>query len=70
MPTPLHALPKSLERWLPKFNPDDGLPTEEHIQNFMLDANLNGVVEEDCVLRLFLLVSGYEQCSTLFPHKL
>ena len=24
---PLHALPKYPERWLPKFNPDDGLPT-------------------------------------------
>ena len=53
MPSPLHVLPKNPERWLPKFNPDDGLPTEEHIKNFMLAVNLNVVVEEDCVVILF-----------------
>ena len=47
MLAPLHALPKNPERCIPKFNPDDGLPTEEHIHNFMLAVNLNGVVEEN-----------------------
>ena len=28
MPAPLHPLPKYPEIWLPKFNPDDGLPAE------------------------------------------
>ena len=32
--------PKYPERWLPKFNPDDGLPAEEHIHNFILAINL------------------------------
>ena len=50
MHAPLHALPKNPERWLPKFNPDDGLQAEEHIHNFMLVVNLNGL---DCVTRLF-----------------
>jgi len=31
MEIPLHPLPTHPEKWLPKFNPDDGLPTEEHI---------------------------------------
>jgi len=50
---PLHPLPIHPKRWLPKFNPDDGLTTEEHLPNFMLAINLNGVTEEDCVVRIF-----------------
>lgn len=42
---PLHPLPAHPEKWFPKFNPNDGLPTEEHINNFMLSININGVVE-------------------------
>jgi len=53
IPTPLYALPKHLEIWLPKFNPNDGFPAEEHIHNYMLAINLNGISEEDCVVGLF-----------------
>lgn len=53
MPTPLHPLPKHPERWLPKFNPDDGLPAEENLHNYMLATNLNEVDEEDIVVILF-----------------
>ena len=53
MPAPLHALPDAPEKWLPKFNPDDGTQAEEHINNFMLLVNLKGVTEEDVVVRLF-----------------
>ena len=53
MPAPLHALPDALEKWLPKFNPDDGTQAKEHINNFMLSVNLKGVTEEDVVVRLF-----------------
>lgn len=49
----LHPLPKHPEIWLPKFNPDDGLPTEEHLHKYILEINLNGVLEEDCVCRIF-----------------
>jgi len=49
----LHPLLKHLERWLPKFNPNDGLPVEEHLHSFMIAINLNGVTEEDCVCRVF-----------------
>lgn len=42
----LHSLPKHPEMSLPRFNPDDGLLVEEHIHNFMLAINLNGVTEE------------------------
>lgn len=50
---PLYPLPAHPLKWLPKFNPHDGFPTVEHINNFMLAINLNAVVEEDVVVRLF-----------------
>jgi len=53
MPAPLHALPDAPEKWLPKFNPDDGMQAEEHINNFMLSVNLQGVTEQDVVVRIF-----------------
>jgi len=53
MPAPLHPLSKHLERWLPKFKPDDGLPSEEHLHNYMLAINLNEVDEEDVIVILF-----------------
>ena len=53
MTPPLHPLPKDLEKWLPKYNPDDGLLVEEHLHNFMLEIKINGVSEEDVVCRLF-----------------
>lgn len=53
MPAPLHAFPDAPEKWLSKFNPDDGTQVEEHINNFMLSVNLKGVTEKDVVVRLF-----------------
>jgi len=53
MPTPLSQLSAHLEKWLPKFNPDIGLLAKEHIKNFMLSINLNGVTEKVVVVRLF-----------------
>ena len=50
---PLHPLLGHPEKWLPNFNPDDGLLAEEHTNNFMLSINLNEVVEEDAVVILF-----------------
>lgn len=53
MDGPLHQLPSHPEKWLPKFNPDNGLLAEDDINNFMLFVNLNQVEEEDAVVRLF-----------------
>lgn len=53
MPAPLSQLPTHLEKWLPKFNLKAGMLLEEHINNFMLSINLNGVCNEDVVVRLF-----------------
>lgn len=53
MVEPLHQFPSHLEKWLPKFNLDNGLLAEEHINNFMLSIKLNEVVEEDTLVRLF-----------------
>lgn len=58
MLAPLYDLPKHPKRWLQKFNLDDGLPAEENLHNYMLGINLNGVVEEDCVVRLFPNLQG------------
>ncbi|MCY6488119.1 hypothetical protein, partial [Actinobacillus pleuropneumoniae] len=48
-----NALPTNPKKWLPKYNPDDALSAEEHLNNFMLAINLNGVAHEDVVIRLF-----------------
>lgn len=53
MPAPLSQLPAHLEKWMPKFNLEAGMLAEEHINNFMLSINLNGVTNEDVVIRLF-----------------
>jgi len=53
MPAPLTQLLAHPEKWLPKFNLDIGILVEEHINNFMLSVNLNGVTEEAAVVRLF-----------------
>ncbi len=53
MPVPLSQIPTHPEKWLPKFNPESGMLAEEHINNFMLSINLNGVTNEDVVFRLF-----------------
>lgn len=50
IPAPLSQLPAHPEKWLPKFNPDNGQLAKEHINNFMLSINLNGVIEEDAVV--------------------
>ena len=53
MAPPLHDLPKHPKRWLPKCNTYDGLLAEEHLHNYILAINLNGVAKEDFVVRLF-----------------
>jgi len=53
MPAPLSQIPAHPEKWLPKFNPEAGMLAEEHIRNFMLSINLNGVTNEDVVVQLF-----------------
>ena len=53
MPAPLHDLPDNPRKWLPKFSPDLNIQAEEHINNFMLVVNVNGVVEENVLVGLF-----------------
>ena len=49
----LHDLPDNPGKWLPKFSPNINIQADEHINNFMLAVNLNGVVHEDVVVRIF-----------------
>jgi hypothetical protein len=53
VPGPQHPLPKHLEKWLPKFEPDSKQITEDHIKNFMLSIRLRNVEHEDIFCRLF-----------------
>ena len=48
-----HRLPKNPKRWLPKFNPDDKIPVEDHIKSFMQATRLRKIIHEDVVCRLF-----------------
>ena len=50
---PLSQLLAHPEKWLPKFNTEVGMLEKEHINNFMLPINLNGVTNEDAVVRIF-----------------
>jgi len=53
IPAPLIQIPAHPEKLLPKFNPEVGMLVEEHINNSMLSINLNGVTNEDAVVRIF-----------------
>ena len=53
VPIQLHKLPKNPKKWLPMFNPDDRIPTQDHIKIYMHDIRLRNVIHEDLVCRLF-----------------
>ena len=48
-----HKFPKNPEKWIPKFNPDEGSLVEDHIKTFMQAIRLRNVVHEDVVCRVF-----------------
>ena len=48
-----HKLLKNPEKWLPKFNPDDKIPVEDHIKSFMQSIRIRNIIHEDMVCRLF-----------------
>ena len=53
VPGAQHPLPKHLEKLLPKFDPDNDVTLEDHIQQFMLSLRLLDVQHEDVVCILF-----------------
>ena len=53
MRAPLSKLLDHLDKWLSRFNPDNGLSAEEHINNFMFSINLNRVTKEDAIIISF-----------------
>ena len=53
IPGQLHKFPKNHEKWLPRFNPDDRIPVEDHIKSYMQAIRLRNVIHEDVVCRLF-----------------
>jgi hypothetical protein len=53
IPGAQHPLPKHLEKWIPKFDPDSKQIAEDHIKKFMLAIRLRNVEHEDIDCRLF-----------------
>ena len=53
IPGQQHKLPKNLEKWIPRFYPEEISPSEDHIKTFMQAIRLRNVVHEDVVCRLF-----------------
>ena len=54
IPGDFHDFPKSLEKFLPKCDPEKNAFPKDHINNFMLLIHLMNVQYEDVVCRLFL----------------
>ena len=53
VPTKQHKFPKNTEKWIPKFNPDERSPVEDHIKTLMQSIRLRNIVHEDVVCRVF-----------------
>ena len=53
IPGPHNPLSKHPEKPLPKFDPDNDIEPEDHMNKFMLSLNLINVQHEDVVCRLF-----------------
>ena len=55
VPRVQHQLPKHLDKILPKLNPDNKEPAENHIDKFILVVQTMNVQHEDVLCRLFPL---------------
>ena len=57
IPGPQNPLPKYQEKLLPKFDPNDDILPENHIDKFMLAMNIMNVQHEDveCMFFYFTL---------------
>ena len=48
-----HIFPNNIEKCLPKYNPNDKIPVEDHIKKFMQEIRLRNVIHKDVVYKLF-----------------
>ena len=55
IPGPQYPLPKHLEKLFPKFDHDDDILLQNHINKFMLSMNIMNVQHEDVACKLFCL---------------
>lgn len=53
IPISPNGLPRSLEKLLPKLDPDKDILPDDHIKQFMLTLRIMNVQHEDVVCRLF-----------------
>ena len=66
IPGPQNPLPKHPEKMLPKFDPDDDILPENHINKFMLAMNIMNAQHVDVACRLFYLTLKGKASSWLF----
>ena len=66
IPGSQNALPKSLEKLLPKFDPDKDVLPEDHIKQFMLALRLMNVEYEDVVYKLFMYIFQGKESTWFF----
>ena len=55
IPRSQNPLPKHPKKLLPKFDPNDDILHEDHINKFMLAMNIMNVQHEDVACKLFCL---------------
>ena len=53
IPGPTHPLPMKPQKFFPKYDLDDDVLPEYHIEQFINDLNLMNVEHEDVVCKLF-----------------
>ena len=66
IPGPQNPLPKYTEKLFPKFDPDDDILPENHIDKFMLDMNIMNVEHEDVACMLFFFTLKGKASSWFF----
>ena len=67
MTPPLHSMPQSFDKSLPKFEPNEGILVDDHLQSFYLDLEgLQAAEHEDVVYTLFLHTLKGKEASWYF----
>ena len=63
---PLHDMPMNFDQSFPKFEPNEGIFVDDHLQSFYLDLEGLQVEHEDVVYRLFPRTLKFKAVSWYF----
>jgi hypothetical protein len=66
VPRNQHDLPKNIDKWLPKFNPDSRETPDDHIKKCILTVNMRSVEHEYVVCRIFPYIFEREASTWYF----